>query len=69
MNTTLSVSFYFQRGGPKGKAQALFEEVSKLPRHQQKHILGTVEIMLAGQRAKASWFFRGWGAWGVAWPD
>jgi transcriptional regulator with XRE-family HTH domain len=51
-------SFFFneksKRGGPKGKAQVLFEEVSKLPRHQQKHILGTVEIMLAGQRAKAS---------------
>jgi len=41
-------------GGPKGKARLLFEEVNQLPRRQQQHILGTVEMMLAGQRAKAS---------------
>lgn len=40
--------------GPAGKVQQIFEAVDKLPRHQQKHILGTVEMMLAGQKSKAS---------------
>ena len=41
-------------GGPKGKARIMFEEVTQLPRRQQQHILSSVEMMLAGQRAKAS---------------
>ena len=41
-------------GGPKGKARVLLEEVNQLPRRQQQHILSTVEMMLAGQRSKAS---------------
>jgi transcriptional regulator with XRE-family HTH domain len=40
--------------GPAGKVQQVFEAVDQLPQHQQQHILGTVEMMLAGQRAKAS---------------
>lgn len=43
-------------GGPVGKARRVFEEVSKLPRHQQQRIVGVVEDMIAAQRlsAKAS---------------
>jgi transcriptional regulator with XRE-family HTH domain len=37
-----------------GKAQALFEQLSKLPRNQQQRILATVEDMLVAQEAKAS---------------
>ncbi len=33
-------------GGPKGKARRLFEEVSKLPRAQQKHVLTVVEAFV-----------------------
>ncbi len=40
--------------GPAGKVQRVFEAVNRLPRHQQKHILGTVEMMIAGQHANAS---------------
>lgn len=35
------------RGGPVGKAKALFERVSALPRDRQQRILATVEDMLA----------------------
>jgi transcriptional regulator with XRE-family HTH domain len=35
-----------RQSGPIGKARAIFEEVSKLPRHQQQHILRYVEDML-----------------------
>lgn len=42
-------------GGPVGKAKAVFERVSSLPREQQKRILATVEDMLvAHQTRKAS---------------
>jgi transcriptional regulator with XRE-family HTH domain len=37
-----------------GKAQTLFEQLSKLPRNQQQRILATVEDMLVAQEAKAS---------------
>ena len=37
-----------------GKAQTLFEQLSKLPRNQQQRILATVEDMLLAQEAKAS---------------
>ena len=36
-----------KRGGPVGKAKALFERVSALPRDRQQRILATVEDMLA----------------------
>lgn len=39
-----------RKGGPVGKARRVFEEVSKLPRHQQQRILGIVEDLLAAQR-------------------
>lgn len=43
------------RGGPVGKAKALFERVSALPRDRQQRILGAVEDMLAAhENRKAS---------------
>lgn len=37
-----------QRGpGPTGKAKKVFEDVSKLPRHQQKKIIDVVESFVA----------------------
>ena len=42
-----------RRGGPKGKAQRLFEEVSNLPRARQQRILGVVEDLLSAQRSQA----------------
>ena len=39
-----------RNGGPVGKARRVFEQVSKLPRHQQKRILGIVEDLLAAQQ-------------------
>lgn len=39
-----------RRGGPKGKAQRLFEEVSSLPRSRQQRILNVVEDLLAAHR-------------------
>jgi transcriptional regulator with XRE-family HTH domain len=33
--------------GPTGKAQKVFEDVSKLPRHQQKKIIDVVESFVA----------------------
>jgi transcriptional regulator with XRE-family HTH domain len=38
------------RGGPVGKARRAFEQVSKLPRNQQKHIIRVVEDLLVAQR-------------------
>jgi transcriptional regulator with XRE-family HTH domain len=40
-------------GGPIGKARRVFEEVNKLPRHQQQRIVGVVEDMIAAQRLTA----------------
>lgn len=40
-----------REGGPVGKARRVFEEVSRLPRHQQQRILGIVEDLIAAQRA------------------
>ena len=34
------------RGGPTGKARKLFEQVSKLPRSQQQHVLSVVEAFV-----------------------
>jgi transcriptional regulator with XRE-family HTH domain len=42
-----------RKGGPVGKARRVFEEVSKLPRHQQQRILGIVEDLIAAQRIGA----------------
>ncbi len=39
-----------RKSGPVGKARRVFEEVSKLPRHQQQRILGIVEDLIAAQR-------------------
>jgi transcriptional regulator with XRE-family HTH domain len=36
-------------GGPVGKARRVFEEVSKLPRNQQQHIIRVVEDMLVAR--------------------
>jgi transcriptional regulator with XRE-family HTH domain len=38
-----------QKGGPIGKARRVFEEVSRLPRHQQQRILGIVEDLIAAR--------------------
>jgi transcriptional regulator with XRE-family HTH domain len=39
-------------GGPVGKAKALFERVSALPRDRQRKILGAVEDMLAAHESR-----------------
>ena len=39
------------KGGPVGKARLVFEEVSRLPRHKQQHILRVVEDLLVAQTA------------------
>jgi transcriptional regulator with XRE-family HTH domain len=41
-----------RKGGPVGKARRVFEEVSRLPRHQQQRILGIVEDLIAAQRVQ-----------------
>jgi transcriptional regulator with XRE-family HTH domain len=41
-----------RKGGPTGKARRVFEEVSKLPRHQQQRILGIVEDLISAQRVQ-----------------
>lgn len=41
-----------QRGGPVGKAKALFERVSALPRDRQQKILGAVEDMLVAHESR-----------------
>ena len=41
-----------RKGGPVGKARRFFEEVSKLPRHQQQRIPGIVKDLIAAQRAQ-----------------
>jgi transcriptional regulator with XRE-family HTH domain len=41
-------------GGPSGKARLLFEQVSKIPRSQQRRILETVEDMLLARQARNS---------------
>lgn len=40
------------RGGPVGKAKALFERVSALPRDRRQRILATVEDMLAAHEGR-----------------
>ena len=39
-----------RRGGPTGKARQVFEEVSGMPRTQQKKILDVVEALVAQSR-------------------
>lgn len=41
-----------QRGGPVGKAKALFDRVSALPRDRQQRILTTVEDMLVAHEVR-----------------
>ena len=42
-----------RNGGPVGKARVLFEQVSRLPRSQQRRILETVEDMLVARQARS----------------
>jgi transcriptional regulator with XRE-family HTH domain len=39
-----------QRGGPKGKAKRLFEELTVLPRSKQNRILSVVEDLIAANK-------------------
>lgn len=39
-----------KRGGPVGKARRMFEEVSRLPRDRQQHVLRVVEDLLKANR-------------------
>ena len=39
-------------GGPVGRARAVFERVSALPRERQQRILGTVEDLLVAHEAR-----------------
>lgn len=39
-----------RRGGPRGKALRLFEELGKLPRSKQNRILGVVEDLISAQK-------------------
>jgi len=41
-------------GGPVGKARRLFEEVSKLPRDRQQHVLRVVEELLKANRPETA---------------
>lgn len=41
-----------KRGGPVGKAKAIFERVSALPRDRQQKILGAVEDMLVAHESR-----------------
>jgi len=41
-----------KKGGPIGKARRVFEEVSRLPRHQQQRILGIVQDLIAAHRVQ-----------------
>ena len=41
-----------RRGGPVGKAKALFDRLSALPRDRQQKILGTVEDMLLAHEVR-----------------
>ena len=40
--------------GPTGRVRRVFEEVSRLPRNQQRRIAGVVEDMLTAQRVAVS---------------
>lgn len=40
-----------KRGGPTGKAQRVFEQVSQLPRSRQQHIVRVVEDLLKASNA------------------
>jgi transcriptional regulator with XRE-family HTH domain len=42
------------RGGPVGKARRVFEEVSKLPRGKQDHIVKVVSALIAQAKAEAA---------------
>lgn len=42
-----------QSGGPTGKARKLFEQVSKLPRSQQQHVLTVVEAFVEKKAARS----------------
>jgi len=43
-----------RRGGPVGKVRQVFEEVSRLPRHQQNKVAEFVEAFVAQQQLKAN---------------
>ena len=40
-------------GGPTGKARRLFEQVSKLPRSQQQHVLTVVEAFVEKKASRS----------------
>jgi len=40
-------------GGPTGKARRLFEQVSKLPRSQQQHVLTVVEAFVQNKAVRS----------------
>jgi hypothetical protein len=40
-----------RKGGPVGKARLMFEQVSKLPHHQQKKILEVVQALVSQHAA------------------
>jgi len=42
-----------RRGGPVGKARRMFEEVNKLPRDRQQHVLRVVEDLLKANRPES----------------
>ena len=46
----VGASIKLRRGGPKGKAQRLFEELGSLPRSRQQRILSVVDDLLAAYR-------------------
>ncbi len=42
-----------KRAGPTGRARRAFEQVSKLPRSQQQHILQVVEAFVKARKGSA----------------
>lgn len=42
-----------RKGGPTGKARRLFEQVSKLPRSQQQHVLTVVEAFVQNKAVRS----------------
>ena len=42
-----------RKGGPVGRVNQVFEQVSKLPRHHQQKILDVVEALIAQQSSRA----------------
>jgi len=45
---------FTKRSGPVGEVQRMFEEVRRLPRHQQRRLIETVSALLNEYKRKAS---------------